>query len=171
MQLKRKMSSFRIRPRFKHLVTKQVREVEDEIISAMDQTKEVYTAGFVQGHLYLLIPVKERHYWSPQLHLSTEQTDEGTIIRGLYGPNPTVWGLFFFGYVTLGMAFFFIGFWGLSKWSLGQPSGILWALPFIAGAAMVLYIIAQMGQKVGAEQMFRLHHFYEEIFEDKVHIE
>lgn len=164
------MSSFRIRPRFKHLVTKKVEEVECEIIAFLEDTQEIYTAGFLQGHTHLLIPVKERHFWSPQLHLSTEQTEEGTIIRGLYGPNPTVWGLFFFGYLALGMAFFFTGIWGLSKWSLGQPAGILWALPILAAAALGLYLIAQMGQKVGAEQMYRLHHFYEEIFEDKVKI-
>lgn len=164
------MSSFRIRPRFKHLVPKALAEVEKEIIQSLEANQEVYTAGFVQGHAHLLIPVKERHFWSPQLHLSTEASDEGTIIRGLYGPNPTVWGLFFFGYVALGMAFFFTSFWGLTKWSLDQPAGILWALPFIAVAAVVLYLIAQMGQKVGAEQMYRLHHFYEEIFENKVKI-
>ncbi len=164
------MSSFRIRPRFKHLVTKEVKEVESDILESLASTEEIYTAGFVQGHTHLLIPINERHFWSPQLHLSTEGTEEGTIIRGLYGPNPTVWGLFFFGYGALGMAFFFISFWGMTKWSLGQPATILWALPFIAGVALILYLIAQMGQKVGAEQMYRLHHFYEEIFEDKVKI-
>ena len=164
------MSSFRIRPRFKHLVSKPATEVEIDILHALETTQEIYTAGFVQGHTHLLIPVKERHFWSPQLQLSTESTEEGTIIRGLYGPNPTVWGLFFFGYITLGMAFFFSSFWGLTKWSLGQPATVLWALPFIALAALILYLIAQMGQKVGAEQMFRLHHFYEEIFKEKVSI-
>lgn len=164
------MSSFRVRPRFKHLVAKSINEVETEILASLATTQEIYTAGFVTGHSHLLIPIKERHFWSPQLHLSTEATEEGTIIRGLYGPNPTVWGLFFFGYVALGMAFFFTGFWGLTQWSLGQPAMVLWALPFITGMAFVLYFIAQFGQKVGAEQMYRLHHFYEGIFQNKVNI-
>ncbi len=165
------MSSFRIRPRFKHLIEKEISEVETDILNSLNATEEVYTAGFVQGHAHLLIPIEERHFWSPQLHLTVESTKAGTVIRGLYGPNPTVWGLFFFGYVTLGMAFFFSSFWGLTQWSLGQSSRILWTLPFIAGVATILYLIAQMGQKIGAEQMYRLHHFYEAIFEDKVKVD
>lgn len=162
------MSSFRFRPRFKHLVAKSINEVETEILASLTTTEEVYTVGFVQGHTHLLIPIQERHFWSPQLHLSTEATANGTIIRGLYGPNPTVWGLFFFGYITLGMAFFFTSLLGLTKWSLGQSANFLWLLPIIAGVAIALYFVAQMGQKVGAEQMYRLHHFYEGIFQDKV---
>ncbi len=164
------MSSFRIRPRFKHLVDKKAEKVEETIMKSVEKTDDVYAEGFLQGHANIRIPAAERHYWSPQLHISTEQTEEGTIIRGLYGPNPTVWGLFFFGYVSLGILFFFAGFWGLTKWNLGQPAGVLWTLPILAGAALLLYIIAQMGQKIGAEQMYRLHHFYEAIFKDKVKI-
>ncbi len=164
------MSSFRVRPRFKHLVTTNSEEVEAVIMSAVRSTNYVYTEGFVQGHADLKIPAEERHYWSPQLHVSTEQTDEGTIIRGLYGPNPTVWGMFFFGYLTVGVLFFFAGFWGLTKLTLGHSAEILWALPALAVVALVLYLVAQMGQKLGAEQMYRLHYFYEEIFENKVAI-
>ncbi|MEM9328411.1 MAG: hypothetical protein AAGA85_22275 [Bacteroidota bacterium] len=164
------MSSFRVRPRFKHLVKMPASEVESVIMSSIKEERYVYAEGFLQGHADLKIPVEERHYWSPQLHVSTEQTADGTIIRGLYGPNPTVWGLFFFGYLTLGVLFFFAGFWGMTKLTLGHTANILWALPILAGLALTLYIIAQMGQKIGADQMYRLHYFYEGIFEDKVAI-
>ena len=139
-------------------------------MDSVGQSEYVHAAGFVQGHVDIKIPVAERHYWSPQLHISTEQTDDGTIIRGLYGPNPTVWGLFFFGYLTVGVLSFFAAFWGFSQLTLGHDARILWALPVLAVVALVLYLIAQMGQKIGADQMFRLHYFYEEIFHDKVPI-
>jgi len=105
------MSSFRVRPRFKHLVDFDAKEAEGVIMISVQGAEYVFAEGFLQGHADGKIPLSERYFWSPQLHLSTEQTEQGTIIRGLYGPNPTVWGLFFFGYLTLGVLSFFAGFW------------------------------------------------------------
>ena len=141
------MSSFRVRPRFKHLVQLEAKEAEEVIMSNVMGTEYVFAEGFLQGHADIKIPVAERHFWSPQLHLSTEQTEKGTIIRGLYGPNPTVWGLFFFGYLTLGVLSFFAGFWGLTKLTLGHSAQILWALPAMGALALLLYLIAQDGTK------------------------
>lgn len=162
------MSSFRIRPRFKHQIELPVDDVHERIMAAVENTDDVHAEGFVMGHLHVRVPTADQHFWSPQLHLSTEEVEEGTMIRGLYGPNPTVWGLFFFGYVSVGILFFFTGFWGLSRWSLDQPATVLWLLPVLGAVAVGLYLMAQFGQKIGAEQMFRLHHFYEGIFDNKV---
>ena len=35
---------------------------------------------------------------------------------------------------------------------------------------IIIYLIAQAGQKIGAQQMFDLHHFYEETLGEKVYI-
>lgn len=164
------MSSFRIRPRFKHFSKLSSVEIEDRIQLALEKESADCVAVKLPGHVYLKIPVRERHFWSPQLHVTFEESEEGTIVRGLYGPNPTVWAVFFFGYVVLGLIFFFAGMWGLSQWSLGISAGVLWVLPITAVLALILYIIAQTGQKIGAEQMFRLHLFYENTIGDKMHI-
>ena len=47
---------------------------------------------------------------------------------------------------------------------------MLWSLPVLTGLALSLYITSQAGQKMGVQQMFYIHHFYEEI-ESKVHID
>jgi hypothetical protein len=36
--------------------------------------------------------------------------------------------------------------------------------------AVILYVFSQVGQKLGAEQTFTLHHFFEEVVHQKVHI-
>ncbi len=164
------MSSFNIRPRFKHLIHNNQENVEKAINDALEKAKDTCIADSLSGHINIKIPAAERHFWSPQLNLTTEQTEDGTVIRGLYGPNPTVWGIFFFGYVSLGLLFMGLGMWGLTRYNLGLNSEILWSLPVLAGCALVLYLIAQFGQKIGADQMYRLHHFYEDIFHDKVTI-
>lgn len=145
-------------------------EIEKTLNNALSEKEAICVGECLPGHVNLKIPVKDRHFWSPQLNLSLDSTGEGTIIRGLYGPNPTVWAVFFFGYVTIGVAIFFIAMWGLTRYSLGLSSWILWLIPVLLGLAGGLYIIAQLGQKLGAEQMFALHHFYEELIHDKVSI-
>jgi hypothetical protein len=165
------MSSFRIRPRFKHFCSMNKSEVEQKLLDALEQSDKKCVAVYLPGHMYLKIPPEERHFWSPQLHITFEESDEGTIIRGLYGPNPTVWAIFFFGYVFLGVVFFFAAMWGLTRLSLDLSATILWVLPVIVVLAFLLYIFAQTGQKIGAEQMFRLHLFYEDTIDNKVHVQ
>jgi hypothetical protein len=43
-------------------------------------------------------------------------------------------------------------------------------LPFLLGGLVILYFIAQTGQKMGVEQTFQLHHFFEESIGETVHI-
>jgi hypothetical protein len=79
--------------------------------------------------------------------------------------------MFMFGYSALGLIALFISIAGFSKMNLGIDAPILWALPVLAGLAIILYFIAQTGQKIGVEQTFIIHHFYEGAIGEKVHIE
>ncbi len=162
------MSSFRIRPRFKHLIEGNQKDVlEYQIRTALEQEKQ-FTCTHLPDHMYIRIHPSERHFWSPQLHLSFEQDEENVLVRGLYGPNPTVWAFFFFGYVAVGLLSLFLLMWGASLWSLGKDASILWGLPVLGGLAIGLYLFSQAGQKFGAQQMFDIHHFYETIIHTKV---
>lgn len=164
------MSSFNIRPRFKHQLIAQKEELEDRLVSGIKKKEESFVSNYLPGHLYIKIHPNLQHFWSPQLHLSFEQEEDHVIIRGLYGPNPTVWAIFFFGYVTIGLLTLFIGMWGLTKWSLDMDASILWAIPVFAVMAAVLYFSAQTGQKLGAQQMYDIHHAYEELVGDHVDV-
>lgn len=164
------MSSFRIRPRFKHLVKEEQQLLEQRILDALKNDTPPCIPKATKGYINLTIPVKDQHFWSPQLTLSFETTDEGTIIRGLYGPNPTVWAIFFFGYVAVGILSTVAGMWGFARYNLGLSAEMLYAVPVLGAVGIGLYIIAQLGQKIGAEQMYRLHHFYEDVIHDKISI-
>lgn len=163
------MSSFRIRPRFKHQVKGELSQVVEKIKGALESEQD-FTMINMSNHLYIKIHGEKQHFWSPQLDLSFEQEEENVIIRGLYGPKPTIWAVFFFGYVVLGILTVFIGMWGLTRWSLGMPSTVLWAIPIFALIAAGLYFMGQTGQKLGAQQMFDIHHFYEDTMGDKIEI-
>lgn len=161
------MSSFRIRPRFKQVMAGTATELEKQIAGSFKK-EEQFTTTHTQGNIYIKIHPKNQHMWSPQLHLSFEQDEDQAIIRGLYGPNPTLWAIFFFGYVALGLSACFFGMWGLSKWSLGMDASVLWTLPVFAAIATGMYLSAQAGQKLGAQQMFDIHHCYEQAIDEKV---
>lgn len=164
------MSSFRIRPRFKNTVHLSIQDITQKFQKLDNDTKAQFMVKLSHHHITIHIPLEDRHYWSPVLTISLEETPDGTIVRGLYGPNPSVWAIFFFGYIALGLIALFAGMYGASKAMLNMEAPILWILPICGGLALLLYIIAQGGQKIGAEQMFRMHHFYESIIDHKTHL-
>ncbi|MEM7549506.1 MAG: hypothetical protein AAF363_07525 [Bacteroidota bacterium] len=161
------MSSFRIRPRFKHLIKGNKEQVEEQLYSALKSDSQFIT-NYLPGHIYIKINPAHQHFWSPQLHLSFEQESEDVIVRGLYGPNPTMWAVFFMSYVALGISSMFLGMWGLTRWNLGLDASVLWIIPVLGVCALILYVAGQTGQKIGAQQMFDIHHAYESLTGNKV---
>jgi hypothetical protein len=165
------MTSIRIRPRFNQIIKEPQEKIEARLKSKLKDPDIDCVGRVIPGFIVIKIPRSDRHYWSPQLSLSLEEHEDGTLVRGLYGPNPTVWAMFTFGYSALGLIALFISIIGFSKVSLGLEAPVLWALPILGGLAVILYFVAQTGQKIGVEQTFTIHHFYEESIGEKVHIE
>lgn len=164
------MTSFRIRPRFKVFSNKTPIEIERALQQRLTTHRADCTGKIITNHITLCIPIENQHYWSPQLSLSLEEKENGTIIHGLYGPSPNVWTLFMFGYATSGILVLFVVITGTSKLSLGMSAYELWAVPVFVGIMIFLYISSQIGQKLGAEQTFTIHHFLEEAIEQRIHI-
>lgn len=164
------MTSFRVRPKFRKECPCKPKDLVDRINKRLEtQHDQIEGKVFLTHGLFRILPAHQ-HFWSPQLNVSFEETDDGTVLRGMYGPHPTVWAVFLFGYAILGLALFFTTIIGLVKYSLHIESQILWLLPFLLGGLVILYFVAQMGQKMGVEQTFQLHHFFEESIGQSVHI-
>ncbi len=164
------MTSFRIRPRFRQLRNEKPEEIENTLKEKIQGNKDLFSGIFMEGHITIKINSRNRHFWSPQLNLSLETVQDVTVIRGLYGPNPTVWAIFFFSYASLGIIVVIAGMFLLSQYMLGMEMKLWWVIPACILSAIILYVIAQMGQKIGASQMFDLHHFYEETVGEKISI-
>ena len=164
------MSSIRIRPRFRKRLALKMGQIESLVKSRIESTDK-FSATVDPNHIVIRVAPEERHFWSPQLSLTIEEEEENSLVRGLYGPSPNVWTIFLLIYLAIGVLALFALFLGLSYWMLGQDIAILWALPVLGGAAIAVYLIAQFGQKIGAEQMFRLNHFIEDTFHEEIHIE
>ncbi|WP_420582333.1 hypothetical protein [Reichenbachiella sp.] len=122
----------------------------------------------IDGHATLSLPKRDQHYWSPQLNLSFESSDNGNVLRGLYGPRPEVWTMFVLFYSMIGFAALVILVIGYSNWTLGQSAQILWAVPVLTVIFLTLYLVSYFGQKMGRKQMIELHTFVEKTLNIKI---
>ncbi len=153
------MTSVRIRPRFRHQLEEAELPVREKLLAGLEKANDIH---IVKAKQYLIVEYNEdvRHYWSPQLQLSFEENEEGTLIRGLYGPHPNVWAIFFYGYSAMGVIGTFLAIIGVSQYMVQETSWAFLGTAACGLVAVILYVVAQFGQKMGAEQTFELHHLY-----------
>lgn len=157
------MTSIRVRPRFKHQVNGSAKEIHDKLVEGFKKHADL--VHIIERRHLIVVEFNEdvRHYWSPQLQLSVEETEDGTEVRGLYGPHPNVWSIFFYGYAAMGVLGTFLAIIGISQAMIQQKYWAFYAMGACGIIAIVLYFVAQFGQKIGAEQTFDLHHMFKEI--------
>lgn len=155
------MSSFRLRPHFTHRLDMNVEEARAWLERGMRENTDRCEVKSFPGYLSLRILEAEQHYWSPQLQLSLDPDGEGALVTGTYGPNTNLWSSFVYAYLILASAALFSGILGMCQWCIGQTPWGLWILGVALTIAAGLYISAQMGQKLGAQQTFQLHRVYE----------
>ena len=158
----------RIRPRIRlesDLSLEQLKLILKEQLSKPDKDCE----GKVMTGFATIYPVqKDQHYWSPQLTLTMEETENGSLIKGLYGPKPSVWTMFVFFYSLIGFLTIIATLISLSYWSLGIDSMMIWSVPLLLGLFLSFYLVAYAGQKFGHKQMVYVHRFVEECLGQKI---
>lgn len=158
----------RIRPRIKVTTSKTPDALFDIISVNLNDNKHKIEGNILPNFLTIYPPQEEQHYWSPQLTLTIEQLENGSLIRGLYGPKPSVWTMFIFFYSFIGFVTLIVSLIGFSFISLDKDATILWAVPMLVLVFLSLYLIAYLGQKFGHRQMIYLHHFMEECLGQKI---
>ncbi len=158
----------RIRPRIKVKTTLSSDEINQRIRTLLRSENAACEGQTTKGFATIYPPQAEQHFWSPQLTITIEETEEGNLVRGLYGPKPSVWTMFVFFYSMIGFATMIILMIGLSLWSLGNPADILWFVPALIIVFMSLYLVAYFGQKLGHKQMGSIHRFIEKCLDQKI---
>ena len=156
-----------LRPRLNFQTPYSVKEFVDRITLGVYSENAPCKARIVHDHIVLFIPPEQQHYWSPQLSLSIEEDEQGTIITGLYGPRPAVWTMFIFFYSFIAFCLLFILIFGLSYLSMGKSAGILWLVPLLLLILLSIYRVARQGQILGKEEMESIHDFLKSCIENK----
>lgn len=156
------MSSFRLRPRFSHVIDLGVEAACELIVNHARAHAERCEVKSFPGYVSLHVVEKDSHYWSPRLSLSLEPEGEGkTRVDGTYGPSTNVWAAFLYGYMLVGSIGVFSGLLGACQFWLDMQAWGLWIATAMLLIAVGMYISAQLGQKIGAQQTFLLHQIYE----------
>jgi len=163
------MASFKIRPKFEIELDENPETIYNNFLDKKSKMDCGCVIDAIPDHIVLKVNKDDRHFWSPQLTIILEDSDQGSMVRGRYGPNGNVWTLFAGAYFACGVFITFISIIGFSRKSLGMDAPILWVLPFLIVLTIVLYLASQFGQKLGAEQMFDLHHTAQEVLGEKIH--
>ncbi len=157
--------SSEIRPRFKVIVP----QTKETVIAHFRDTLDTLDPGVLQGkvvgqHINIRFPKSKQTFWTPEVNINIDTVEEGTEVRGLAGPKPSVWMLFIFFYFFLGVASVFIIIFGISRHQLGMTTGILWLLPVIGVIVAGMYIGARIGQKMAEEQLHFIKKYVRGIF-------
>lgn len=161
------LSSFRVRPRFEQIFVAPPLEVHATLVRRLALSAPALEVRPSNDFVGIHFPDAERHRWSPRLFLSLEAAPGGgTKVTGIYGPEIEIWSVFLYGYLGSGMLATFAGILGIGQWRLGQPAWGLWICAAVAVLALMLYLFAQLGQKLGAHQTVELHHAYASAVEE-----
>lgn len=165
------MSSFHLRPRFETIVEMDPESWRTSIVQRLEENEDPFEIRSFSGFVTLRIHERDRHFWSPRLNLMFEETEPGTTrIQGFYGPNANVWSLFLFSYLIVGMLAFIAGIFTISQFMIDTSPWGAWPLGISLILLVILYAVAQFGQKLGAQQTFRLHQAFETAFGKTVQI-
>ena len=156
------MNSLHIRPRFRQTVDQAPESLQEQLRTRLEHEAGSCEVRCFPQFISLRIPVKDQHFWSPQLNLSLEPTEDGkTLVEGIYGPNPNVWSLFLYGYFLLGFLAVVAAVVGVSQCLVDGSPWCFWLLIPILGGLAGLYVVAQFGQKLGARQTGQLRRAFE----------
>ncbi|RSK39068.1 GTP-binding protein [Mangrovimonas spongiae] len=149
-----------LRPRFK----KTLNIPNDKALQAFEHVKtsqKAFIVSRVDDHIFIKLPIQQRHFWTPQLHLEINHIDKSSsILYGLFGPSPTVWTMFMFFHFIVATLFIGFSIWAYTNYNLDQDYIIQIFLMFLMIVVwFVLYAFGRLGKQKGQTDMKRLYNF------------
>ena len=156
-------TGFQIRPRFEVASEYSVTELQDIMKRAMKSGEAPCDGKVRYGYVSLYPKEEDHHYWSPHLSVTIEEhpDQEGSLLRGLYGPSPAVWTMFVFVYGIIALSIVITLVIGFANMSIDESGAILWAVPLLVLAFASMYLVSSIGQKKGHDQIEDIHHYFE----------
>mgnify|MGYP003630248791 FL=1 len=143
-----------MRPKFEFNFPIEQPRALDLLKSIMDNNDHPIEGRAAGNHLMLVIPTKDRHFWSPWLNLEAiDESSKTTHIKGRFSPNPAVWTGFMMVYASLlVLAFLTIIFAFAQLIMHNQPWALQFLIPIILIAA-TMYWSSLIGQRIAQDQM------------------
>ena len=155
------LASLRMRPRFEGVVDAPAEEVQARLRRAVE-AQDRFRGRVYDTSAVLKVSEEERHFWSPQLHLSMEPSGTRTEVLGLFSPHPTVWSAFLAAYLAIAFSGIMGVTIGASQWLLDTTPWALWAGPASIVLTVAVYLAARLGRRLGHGQTLDLYRFVKE---------
>lgn len=155
-------TTFRLRLRFYKDVEKCIEDVHEIFEESVKKNEGDFLIKVYENHIWFYVEESKKRIWSPHLHLELEPKSEKTThIRGLFGPDQTLWTFFMFLHFIIAGTFVLFGMFAFSNYSLKQS----YTTDIIVMAAMViiwfvLYFIAKELRKKGNNQMNEMENLF-----------
>ena len=156
-----KNSDVYLRPRFS-LDYKENQEAL--ILKFKENLNSKFSCKIIDNHIIIDVPSDEDHFWSPQLHLEIEESDnQKSIVKGLFGPKSQVWTFFMFLHFMMVIAFISFSIMLYTRWSLERNINFpLIMIVVVTILWIVMYFLGREGKKKGRPQMNDLHNYMKE---------
>ena len=151
-------NSIVLRPKFQKDVPKSMEAIIETANKLKTEVKDDYRIKVSDEHIFFFITLAKRKYYSPHLHIELiEKEDKTTHVKGLFGPDQTVWTFFMFLHFFVAGVFLIFSMMAYSHWSLGQST----TTDFLIMGLMVviwfaLYAQARINRKKLATEMYNL---------------
>jgi hypothetical protein len=160
-------NSIELRPRFQMDVSKSVDSILQDAASLKDEVIEDYRIKVSDRHIFFFITLAKRKYYSPHLHIELTPNDDNTThVKGLFGPDQTVWTFFMFLHFFVGGLFLIFMMMAYSHWSLNQSVVVDFSVMFFMAILwMLLYFQARINRKKCAPQMYKLEDLMNRLFQ------
>jgi len=143
--------------RFYKDVNEAISQVRQKFENYAQQPMEDYKIKTCENHIWFYIVGTKKQYWSPHLHIELEPKENHTHIRGLFGPDQTLWTLFMFLHFVVAGIFTIFGMILYSNIRLKQPYVFdLVVMGLMVVVWFLLYFIARQIRFNGNGQMDEL---------------
>lgn len=162
------MAAAPVRPRIELHSPRSLNDISVRFARALREPDCPVSGLVAASRIELHAHGRDQHFWSPQLVVDLEPGDSGTVLRGRFGPHPSVWTMYVGGYAAIGFGSLGGLSYAAAQFALGSPPWALLSLP-VAGVALgLLYASALVGQDLSRSQIDELSDFLSVILEGEV---
>jgi hypothetical protein len=160
------VGELRNRPRFNTISSADASLIERTFKEVLVEEDDLLQSVIIPGHITLEYRQAYRKIFSPRLTLNLESLDEGTegtMMRGMYSPDPGIWTLFMFLYTAFGFGLFVVLIVGSSYYSLDKDTDILWLSVVFSIGLLAVYGTAKFGQFLAKDQTRYLEYIVKQV--------
>lgn len=159
-QVPEEFSLQQVRPRFQADIELKPSEIVKNFKEALEQPNAPCKGKAAEQYATLYFPKSKQKYWTPILTLTINKSEKGSLIRGMYSPQPSTWTMFVFFYTAVGTLSVFSLILGGAQMTIGKTPWAFWiSIPLVILLA-TLFFVAQQGKKRSRPQMSIIHDFF-----------